>query len=104
MTFVRTLWTKKARDEFNRLRRAGLSRGLIADRLGFTRQQIKNYFDRERREHVLSDFISRAPAEVLAERDVRLSVPRDHPCFLLGDPVPGRSALDQKRSGKNAPL
>lgn len=42
------------------------------------------------------DSREKAPAEVLAERDARLNVPLTINMAILGDPPPGRSALDRR--------
>lgn len=41
------------------------------------------------------------PAEVLAERDARSRAPADPIRELLGDPPPGRSALDRRLNGQS---
>lgn len=35
---------------------------------------------------------------VVAERDARLAVPQSLTARIMGDPLPGRSALDQQRA------
>ncbi len=45
--------------------------------------------------------IVRPPAETLAERAYRLSLePRSLSAFLMGDPLPGYSALDQMKGAR----
>ena len=59
----------------------------------------------EQRDATLSGPKDRAlgpPAEVLAERDRRYALAARHPDpnrAVLGDPLPGRSALDRRRRG-----
>lgn len=40
----------------------------------------------------------KAPAHLLADRDRRLNAPRPIGAVLLGDPPPGQSALDKRRT------
>jgi hypothetical protein len=42
------------------------------------------------------EFIDPPPAEVIAERDRALYAPQSLTAMLLGDPLPGRSALDRR--------
>lgn len=42
------------------------------------------------------EFIEPPPAHVIAERDAALYGPRSLSSVLLGDPPPGRSALDRR--------
>lgn len=45
----------------------------------------------------------RPTADILSLRDYRLSIPpRDLTAHLLGDPIPGESALDRKLAGAGA--
>lgn len=44
------------------------------------------------------EFIEPPPAHVIAERDRALYGPRSLTSVLLGDPPPGRSALDQRNT------
>jgi hypothetical protein len=39
---------------------------------------------------------AKVPAHVLAEREAALFQPRDLTAILMGDPPPGRSALDRR--------
>ena len=52
-------------------------------------------------QHVVHSHTHLAPPEVLAERDLALELrfvrPRSITAQLLGDPLPGRSALDQRK-------
>lgn len=58
-----------------------------------------------RRERCPSNRASRAvlqieiPADVLDDRECRMSAPRTITASVLGDPPPGYSALDRKQSG-----
>lgn len=45
--------------------------------------------------HVVTSMREIAPPEVLAERDRRSELPRTIGMLLLGDPLPGRSALER---------
>ena len=82
-----------ARNTADLVRKAiGLTAGLpIGQRQSQPKPQHKS--DRRAEAHTVSH---RPPPEVLAERDLRLELPRTPNTELLGDPVCGRSALDQR--------
>lgn len=52
--------------------------------------------DRVQRHRIPVNVLSRAPATVLAERDAASAADLTPNMAVLGDPLPGRSALDAK--------
>lgn len=76
-------WSRKHREELNERRR--VYRG------GSGKEQVRGPTLHGR----LSVASFRAPAEILAERDRILSQPQTLNMIFLGDPLPGRSALDR---------
>jgi response regulator RpfG family c-di-GMP phosphodiesterase len=85
------------------LRREGKTFGQIARRLGHSRESIRDVCKGLAR-IVIHDVKAVAiPDHVLAERDQRLArQPRDLTAAIVGDPLPGRSALDRKMANVTA--
>lgn len=113
-------------EEIILLHEDGWSPQAIGDRVGLTRRQVQHHIQWKLMDPIKKDFRRarinelrrerdratrrshpsengaglvlpmRAPPEVLAERDRRLSRPFSIRQDLLGEPEPGRSALDRK--------
>ena len=74
----------------------GFSFSSVADVINGRRRRVKNY--RVVRAQPHADCVNQRPPDyVIAERDRRYTVaPRDNTAALLGDPLPGYSALDRR--------
>jgi hypothetical protein len=115
---MRHYWSPDEERLIERLFHDGLNDTQIAERLpGRTRAAIsfrrsRLRLARERKNYAkptrnsAKEYLSRgnasasveAPPEAVAERDRVYAAPRTIHMVLLGDPPPGRSALDQKRA------
>lgn len=62
------------------------------------RHQRREYYLNHRSTVSVHEYIAPPPPfHVIAERERALMAPRDLTGLLMGDPLPGRSALDRKR-------
>lgn len=98
--------THEQRDMITKLHAEGHGHAAIARQLGLTYKQVSNRVARERMK-VHEREIKRAlgypdkgpeiPHYVWTDRDRRLSItPRDITAALMGDPLPGMSALERR--------
>lgn len=111
------LWTKEETEAALRMKKEGRSPAEIAETLSRTpssvisridfvtmpaerRQKVRdriNEYQRSFRAVGLVTIHCRPSVDLLEERDRLLSLPRPLTAELMGDPLPGRSALDRRQ-------
>lgn len=99
----RTIWRDDDWVRAKRMRRGGMSYRHIAEALHISEDRVKMKFANdaaklrmERGEPVRKNGV--VPNSVLLERDRAKARPITLTAEIFGDPLPGRSALDKKRS------
>lgn len=86
------------------LKAEGKSYNEIAAALDLKPGQVRSKFEVEHYRHqtAIQGAAHRPSEDVLEDRDRRSMAPRDLTSSIFGDPPPGYSALDKKRSGASA--
>lgn len=92
-------WTAKELIASQRMRVEGRTYAQVAEFLGRTRSAVKARFAKlDRPSRAARTIPMFVPESALEERDRRLALaPRDTTALLLGDPLPGFSALERAR-------
>lgn len=106
MTFTSVVWTVDRVDTLRHMLYRKFSRHQIAATLGVTRRQLRAHLLDHYPEQIGKARVTPTipvAADVIAERDRRLQVERDLTGQLMGDPPPGYSALDQRRTTERRP-